>query len=239
MAKRELPPEFIERLKTAKAKRPKTVIEHILKHGFITTDELKTLYGYNHPPRAAMDVKDQGFPLETYKVVNDQGRTIAAYRFADPSKLRGAFIGGRRAFSKQLKQAVIEERGSRCDICRNTHDLQIDHRIPYAVAGDVGFDQKATSAYMALCRPCNRAKSWCCEHCENWLKLKEVDVCQRCYWASPDAYVHIALREERRLDVVWDEQEVAVYDKIKRLARAAKESMPDFVKRTLARASQT
>lgn len=34
-------------------KRPKAVIDHILKHGLITTDELKPLYGYNHPPRAA------------------------------------------------------------------------------------------------------------------------------------------------------------------------------------------
>ena len=33
------------------AKRAKTVIDHILKHGHITTEELKNLYGYDHPPR--------------------------------------------------------------------------------------------------------------------------------------------------------------------------------------------
>jgi hypothetical protein len=76
-----LPPEYIERLKSITAKRPKTVIEHILKRGFITTEELKNLYGYNHAPRAAMDVKDQGIPLEMFKVANEQGRMIAAYRF--------------------------------------------------------------------------------------------------------------------------------------------------------------
>jgi hypothetical protein len=46
------------------AKRPKTVIGHILKHGQITTEELKNLYGYNHPPRAARDVKEHGIPIE-------------------------------------------------------------------------------------------------------------------------------------------------------------------------------
>lgn len=141
MAKPQLPPEFIDRLKAITAKRPKTVIEHILKHGFVTTEELKNLYGYNHAPRAAMDVKDQGIPLEMYKVVNEQGRTIAAYRFADPSKVRVGFFG-RRAFSKEFKREVIEIGGSRCNVCLSTHDLQVDHRVPYAVAGDEGFDDK-------------------------------------------------------------------------------------------------
>ena len=40
----DLPEDFIEKLKSVTAKRPKTVIDHILKHGFITTDELSELY---------------------------------------------------------------------------------------------------------------------------------------------------------------------------------------------------
>jgi hypothetical protein len=237
LAKRDLPPEFLKRLKAITAKRAKTVIEHILKHGFVTTEQLKNLYGYNHAPRGAMDVKDQGIPLEMYKVVNEQGRTIAAYRFADPSKLRSGFYG-RRAFSKALKRTVIEAKGERCNICLNTHDLQIDHRIPYAVIGDVGFDDREPTAYMVLCRPCNRAKSWCCEHCDNWHKLKDPEICEKCYWASPDAYVHIALREERRVDVVWSEKDVAIYDKIKNLARSADVRMPEYVKLVLDKAAK-
>ena len=208
------------------------MIEHILKHGFVTTEELKNLYGYNHAPRAAMDVKDQGIPLEMYKVVNEQGRTIAAYKFADTPKLRSGFLG-RRAFSKELKRAVIEANGSRCNVCLSPNDLQIDHRIPYAVIGDVDFDEKDVTAYMALCRPCNRAKSWCCEHCENWLKLRDTVICLCCYWATPRTYIHIALREERRVDVVWSEKEVAIYDKISALAQAAAQPMPDYVKAAL------
>ena len=57
MSKPKLPPEFVELCKAVTAKRPKTVIDHILKKGFITTQELKDTYGYNHPPRAVRDVK--------------------------------------------------------------------------------------------------------------------------------------------------------------------------------------
>jgi hypothetical protein len=44
----DLPPDFIARCKAVTAKRPRTVIEHILAHGYITTEELKEKYGYNH-----------------------------------------------------------------------------------------------------------------------------------------------------------------------------------------------
>jgi len=57
-----LPKEFTKLCKKVTAKRPKTVIDHILKHGFITTQELKDKYGYNHPPRAVRDVKENGIP---------------------------------------------------------------------------------------------------------------------------------------------------------------------------------
>lgn len=54
--------EFINKLKSVKAKRAKTVIDHILKHGAISTEELKDVYGYDHPPRAVRDVREQGIP---------------------------------------------------------------------------------------------------------------------------------------------------------------------------------
>ena len=49
----EYPKEFLELLESVTAKRPRTVIQHILKNGYITSEELKDVYGYNHPPRAA------------------------------------------------------------------------------------------------------------------------------------------------------------------------------------------
>ncbi|HNU03736.1 MAG TPA: HNH endonuclease, partial [Anaerolineae bacterium] len=76
----DLPPELIARCRAVTAKRPRTVIDHILTHGHITTEELKELYGYNHPPRAARDVREQGIPLETFRVTGSDGRKIGAYR---------------------------------------------------------------------------------------------------------------------------------------------------------------
>ncbi len=189
-----------------------------------------------------MDVKDQGIPLEMYKVVNEQGRTIAAYRFADPSGVRSGLLGGRKAFSKEFKRALLEANGLRCGICLEPYEeryLQVDHRVPYAVAGELAFNQKDLGSYMLLCRPCNRAKSWSCEHCPNCLDRKVAEICMQCYWASPDSYVHIALREERRLDLVWSAKQIATFDRMKAMASKTKEALPDFVKRLLAKASGT
>ncbi len=47
----DYPEEFLVKLRAVTAKRPRIVIEHILEHGQITTEELKELYGYGHPPR--------------------------------------------------------------------------------------------------------------------------------------------------------------------------------------------
>lgn len=97
----------MERFKAVKGKRSRAVIDHILKHGHITTEDLKETYGYDHPPRAARDVREQGIPLETFKVAGLHGRQIAAYRFADPSTIRGAQHAGRRVFSKDLKEQLM------------------------------------------------------------------------------------------------------------------------------------
>ena len=83
------PKAFLELCQSVTAKRPRTIIDHILQHGHISTEELKEKYGYNHPPRAARDVREHGIPLETFTVVGADGRKIAAYRFSDPEKTKG------------------------------------------------------------------------------------------------------------------------------------------------------
>ena len=75
-----LPDDFLQLCQSVTAKRPKAVIDHILQYGFITTEDLKEIYGYNHPPRAARDVREHGIPLETFRVVGSDSRKIAAYR---------------------------------------------------------------------------------------------------------------------------------------------------------------
>ena len=43
---RSYPEEFLELLQTITNKRAKVVIGHILKNGFITTEDLENTYGY-------------------------------------------------------------------------------------------------------------------------------------------------------------------------------------------------
>ena len=56
-----------EQISKVTALRPKTVLDYLVKHGSITTDDIKAL-GYEHPPRAIRDVREQGIPLITQRV---------------------------------------------------------------------------------------------------------------------------------------------------------------------------
>lgn len=233
MTEDEYPTEFLEHLKAITNKRARIVVEHILKYGFVTTEQLEAQYGYKHPPRAARDVREQGIPLETFRTKNAEGRTIAAYRFGDLSKIRQDKLGGRKTFSTEFKNSLIALYGSHCAVCGGEYEgryLQIDHRIPYEVAGDIGDMNRQAQDYMRLCASCNRAKSWSCEHCINEIELKSLEICQSCYWAHPESYTHIALREIRRLDITWAENETEQYEQLKALAEQANQSVVDFVK---------
>jgi hypothetical protein len=231
--------DFLTLCRSVEAKRARTVIDHILKHGVITNEELSDLYGYDHPPRAIRDVRENGIPLITHSVTSPKtGRRMGAYTFDDPSKIRHGRIGGRRAFSKQFKQQLIAHYGSRDAITGAVLDeryLQIDHRVPYEVIGDGqngdgGLDPKE---YMLLDGSSNRAKSWSCEHCENFLRKHDPGICRRCFWASPEDYDHIAERPSRRTDIVWTGEEIKLYERLKKKADAAGIGMAALIKRLL------
>ncbi|MDX1991771.1 MAG: hypothetical protein SF029_05255 [bacterium] len=113
--------EFLARLQHIKGKRARVVIDHILEHGFITTEDLEKTYGYKHPPRALRDVREQGIVLETFRVKDTQGRTIAAYRFGENI---GESMGsetlaqpGRRPFTKAFRQQLMNLYNFRCNVC--------------------------------------------------------------------------------------------------------------------------
>lgn len=214
MSKQKLPKEFLAKLQAVTAKRAKRVIDHILKHGLVTTQELRDQYGYNHPPRGAQDVKDLGIPLKMVRVLGEDGRKIAAYTFGDPSQARFGALKGRVALSKKLKSALISSHGARCAITHEElaeKDLQIDHRIPYQVAGD-NSGEPSPDDFMLLSRSANRSKSWACEHCDNFVNTRDPGVCATCYWANPSSYQHVALKPERRLDVAWTNDDTVVFD---------------------------
>ncbi|HEX3856827.1 MAG TPA: HNH endonuclease [Verrucomicrobiae bacterium] len=212
------------------------MIDHILKHGHITTEELKNKYGYDHPPRAARDVRELGIQLETFRVEAANGRKIAAYRFADPTKKQFRRFSGRTGLSKEIKEQLVKKYGCQCFIYLEKMDaanLQIDHRVPYEVAGDD--DELKTNDFMLLCGSANRAKSWSCEHCENWKSIKDKNICLSCYWAYPEKHTHVAMRQIRRIDLVWQGEEIAQYEKLKTDAAKSGLEIPQFVKGVLAK----
>lgn len=213
---KKLPQSFIDKLQSVIRKRPATVIRHILQHGYITTEELKNIYGYNHPPRAIRDVREQGIPVETYRIKGEDGRTIAAYRFGNPDDVDKPVTkaAGRTVLSKALKRALIDKYGAKCFIYSEPLDeslLQVDHRIPYEIAGEQS--EHDTDVYMLLSPSANRAKSWACEHCLNW-ERRDASFCISCFWAYPEHYTNIAGRHLRRIVLTFTGDEIADYDRL-------------------------
>lgn len=213
--KKKLPKEFIDKLNAVTAKRPKTVIQHILEFGYVTTEDLKNL-GYEHAPRAARDVRELGIPLETFRVKDSNGRSIGAYRFGDPSKIEDKISKkiGRTALSKALKTALVEKYGAKCFIYLQDLDeksLQVDHRIPYEIGGEQNGND--IDRYMLLSPSANRAKSWTCEHCPNW-NNKNPKFCVKCFWAYPENYTHIAGKEQRQIVITFTGDEIEDYNKL-------------------------
>lgn len=89
--------------------------------------------------------------------------------------------------------------------------LQIDHRIPYEIGGEQ--KDRGIDCYMLLSPSANRAKSWSCEHCSNWI-VKDSGYCRSCFWAYPENYTHIADKEQRNIIVTFTGNEIADYEKL-------------------------
>lgn len=236
MAKQKYPKDFLDFVKSITSKRARIAIDHIMKHGHISTEELEKTYGYNHPPRAARDVREAGIPLETFKIKSKEGKSIAAYRFGDLTKIRKNRYKGRQIFSKKFKQSLYDANNGKCYICNGEFEiryLQIDHRVPYEISGDDENFQHNEEDYMLLCASCNRAKSWSCENCENWTSAKDIEVCLKCYWGKPENYDHIALQKIRRLELIWQGKEVDFFEVLKSEAENGTIDLPEYVKSLL------
>lgn len=229
-------PKILAQIKKVTGKRPLSVINHILKHGQVTTEELKDQHGYNHPPRAARDVRECGIPLETVRVTGADGRKIGAYRFGDPEKIENHKLGGRKVFSKSFKELLLRKQGPVCAITGEPYHpryLSIDHRVPYEVVGDNVGAENDPDSFMLISATTQRQKSWSCEHCANWNGRKDRDVCADCFWASPEKYNHIAMEERRRIDIFWIGKDIEIYNQLNLLARKEGISLCEYIKKLL------
>lgn len=210
------PKEVLDKLNAITDKRPATVIQHILKHGQITTEELEKKYGYKHAPRAARDVRERGINLITFNVKSSEGKSIGAYKFGNPVFADNLLskVAGRTALSDALKKALVDKYGSVCFIYQQPMEerlLQVDHRVPYEIGGEQ--DESNIDCYMLLSPSANRAKSWTCEHCPNW-SVKDIEVCKSCFWAHPENYTHIAGKNERRIVITFTDNEIDDYEQL-------------------------
>ena len=195
------------------SRRAETALDILLERGTVTTAELNEL-GYDHPPRAIGDLKDAGVTI-VRTMVTVEGRRMAQYTLVDTT---GGSERVRRQLPKRFREQVFSEHAYRCAVCGGqftSRELQLDHRIPFRIAGDP--DELAVEDFMPLCGSDNRGKSWTCEGCVNWTR-KDPDMCITCYWANPRSYRHIAGVEERRVIMAIRGEDVAIADRIGELA---------------------
>jgi hypothetical protein len=221
--------ELLNRIESVTNKRARFVLDSIVTHGVVTTEEINRA-GYEHPPRAVRDARELGFSIRTIKVKHTNGRSIAAYVFAEAEDM-DTKKSGRLALPKKQRDGVIAAAGSKCQMCGASTNLQVDHRIPYEVAEESQAAQ--ANPYLVLCGSCNRKKSWSCEHCQNWLQDKNLTVCATCYWAEPARYEHVGMERERRADLVWIGDEVQDYERLRIESEKAQRTVPERIKEIL------
>ena len=111
--------------------------------------------------------------------------------------------------------------------------LQVDHRIPYQIDGDTGLEEEDVNAFMLLTGSTQRAKSFSCEQCPNFLELRDPTVCARCYWAFPESYDHIGMRKVRQVQLVWQDEEADAFDRINAKLAAEGRTVEDAAKALL------
>ncbi len=222
--------DYEELLETL-GKRPRTMLELLMKKGEVSTYELGEL-GYDQAPRVAQDLKERGVRL---RVKNGRhpitGSRMAIYSLADDGEETPGSFTGRVAIPKAFREEILVHFKSRCNVCNteyNGRSLQVDHRVPFLVGGESNeFDVRN---FQALCNSHQRAKSWECEHCEN-RERRDVTICSTCYWAIPDGpFTHVAMREERRLDLTFVASEIKEYKNLEKAAKGLGRPISDVAK---------
>ena len=214
--------------------RASNALQAILDRGSVTTRELNEL-GYDHPPRAIADAIDNGIPIKSEMIRADDGKRMARYRLGELGELRGG-QSGRANFSKVFKDKIVKRYGEVDGLTGwklQARALQIDHRVPFRIGGDEGLREDDVEAYMLLSASSQRAKSYSCESCENFQRHLNQSTCKTCYWAYPENYDHVAMKKIRRIDLVWEDNEVDAYDRIKKDAEIKGITLQALIKKKL------
>lgn len=229
----EFEPDYRARVRALPhTKRGRALFEYLVKHGEISTEEIRKHLKEKHPPSAVRDLRDRGVAV---KRVMRNG--VGVYSLDPEGSLREGLVG-RKGFSKDFKQRLIDRYGSHCLLCGQEFEsrfLQPDHRVPQRVGGDEEDAERNLDNYMPVCRSCNRSKSFECERCPNWNEQSR-DVCISCFWARPDSYEHVAKRVEKRSIVVWTgAEDLAVHEALTKVNphRSVVENIKDVLRSAL------
>jgi len=212
-------------------KRALLVLKMLLENGSVTTAEIQAK-GYDHPPRAIGDVRDAGFPLIMEWIKDASGRRMGRFRFGNADAIREGRFAGRIAIPKAFRNRLLAFYGEMDCITGASVPatmMQVDHRVPYRVVGDPELGELLIADFMLLDASSQRSKSWSCERCENWTTILDPAVCRNCFWASPEAYAHVAMMPVRRTDIIWRGSDVPLHDRMK--ARADAKGIADLLVR--------
>ncbi len=213
-----------QHLATKPNSRAAKAIRAILDKGSVTTADLAVL-GYDHPPRAAQDVKDATLPLIMKMVRRADGKRMASYRFpTEAEAVAGrALRSGRLNVRPMFRRELMKHYGSADTITGAKLPatmLTVDHRVPFQVSGDAGLEDEDISQFMLLDRSMQSVKAWTCRHCPNVTTgLLDPEVCGRCFWAYPESYDHVATVEVRRTDIVWQGSDIPLHDRLQERAK--------------------
>lgn len=186
--------------------RARKVCDYITEHGFITTEVIEKELQYGHGPRAVRDVRESGIPIVTKSSKDSSGKRCARYEFGNPKDIIQGRHKGRTQFPKKFKEELHKLQQGRCAITGAQLEiryLQVDHKIPYQVQSDDPSLSPKTDDFMLITGECQRQKSWSCEQCDNFKNARSLDVCQSCYWASPDQYTHMQCIDIAKIEVVF------------------------------------
>lgn len=98
----------------------------------------------------------QGIPLETFRAQSSDGRSIAAYRFGNLENVEEGRLGGRKILPIALKNELYKIGEGKCAVCAGRFEkryLQVDHRVPYEIAGDIDHpsSQESKRLYALMC----------------------------------------------------------------------------------------
>ncbi|MDC1249476.1 HNH endonuclease [Planktomarina sp.] len=188
--------------------RPLRVIWECVVNGEVSTEKLQNEYGYNQPPRAARDVRELGFKLITSNGKTSSGKRMAIYKLDDLVNFMQK--SSRKAFTKKEKELLTKTQGNICYFCMQKllqNELQIDHKVPFEVAGNTEHENSKSDALVLLCASCNRSKSWSCEQCKNF-KEKKINTCKSCYWHDPNHYNHVRTEKRLVVNLTFDKTEL-------------------------------